>query len=344
VQELAAAGVLVVASAGNSSGGPVEYPANCPGVVAVAGLRHVGTKVGFSSIGPSVALAAPGGNCVNITAGSPCLFSLDTTSNAGTTTPGASSYTDQFDVNVGTSFAAPSVAAIAALMHAVNGNLGAGHLRERLREGARPFPAPAPGIETCRVPQDEFDTQLECACTTDTCGAGMAHAPGAVAAALRPIAAVTVPGAVAAGQDVVLDATGSTAACNRAIVGYEWTAISGAPVINGADGALASVVAPAEGAVTVRVTVTDDQGSQDTADVTVTPTAATTATPGGAGTSACAAPITPAAPAPVPDDPPEQADSGSGGGGGGGGGGSLDPAWFLPLGLGLLARRRRRHD
>jgi serine protease len=308
--------------------------------VAVAGLRHVGTKVGFSSIGPSVALAAPGGNCVNITAGSPCLFSLDTTSNAGTTTPGASSYTDQFDVNVGTSFAAPSVAAIAALMHAVNGNLGAGHLRERLREGARPFPAPAPGIETCRVPQDEFDTQLECACTTDTCGAGMAHAPGAVAAALRPIAAVTVPGAVAAGQDVVLDATGSTAACNRAIVGYEWTAISGTPVINGADGALASVVAPAEGAVTVRVTVTDDQGAQDTADVTVTPTAATTATPGGAGTSACPAPITPAAPAPVPDDPPPQADAG----GGGGGGGSLDPAWFLPLGLGLLARRRRRHD
>jgi serine protease len=48
-------GVLVVASAGNASGS-VEAPANCsasvPGVIAVAGVRNVGTKVGYSSFGP----------------------------------------------------------------------------------------------------------------------------------------------------------------------------------------------------------------------------------------------------------------------------------------------------
>src|SRR5438067_10104649 len=62
INELAAKGVLVVASAGNE-GGPVDAPANCPGVAAVAGLRHAGTKVGYSSLGPEVALSSPAGNC-----------------------------------------------------------------------------------------------------------------------------------------------------------------------------------------------------------------------------------------------------------------------------------------
>ena len=68
INQLTAQGVLVVVSAGNE-GGPVDSPANCPGVAAVAGLRHVGTKVGFSSLGPAIALSAPAGNCVNISAG-----------------------------------------------------------------------------------------------------------------------------------------------------------------------------------------------------------------------------------------------------------------------------------
>ena len=56
IGELAARGVLVVASAGNE-GGPVGSPANCAGAAAVTGLRHVGTKVGFASLGPQVAVA-----------------------------------------------------------------------------------------------------------------------------------------------------------------------------------------------------------------------------------------------------------------------------------------------
>src|ERR1700716_2007508 len=68
IAQLTAKGVLVVASAGNE-GGPVDAPANCAGVAGVAGLRHAGTKVGYSSLGPEVALSAPAGNCVNPTAG-----------------------------------------------------------------------------------------------------------------------------------------------------------------------------------------------------------------------------------------------------------------------------------
>ena len=65
IGELAARGVLVVVSAGNE-GGPVGSPANCTGAAAVTGLRHAGTKVGFASLGPQVAVGAPGGNCVNV--------------------------------------------------------------------------------------------------------------------------------------------------------------------------------------------------------------------------------------------------------------------------------------
>jgi serine protease len=70
--ELAAAGVTVVVAAGNEAGLAVGLPANCPGALAVSGLRHIGTKVGFSSIGAEVWISAPGGNCVNETG--PCLY------------------------------------------------------------------------------------------------------------------------------------------------------------------------------------------------------------------------------------------------------------------------------
>ncbi|HZT55794.1 MAG TPA: S8 family serine peptidase, partial [Burkholderiaceae bacterium] len=58
VGQLNNAGVVVVAAAGND-GLAVGTPANCPGVIAVAGLRHAGTKVGYSDLGPEIALAAP---------------------------------------------------------------------------------------------------------------------------------------------------------------------------------------------------------------------------------------------------------------------------------------------
>ena len=83
IGQLRSRGVLVVASAGND-GGVVETPANCPGVAGIGAIRHVGTKVGFSNLGPGVALSAPGGNCVNTGPGEPCLYSIDTTTNLGT--------------------------------------------------------------------------------------------------------------------------------------------------------------------------------------------------------------------------------------------------------------------
>jgi subtilisin family serine protease len=54
VEELRARNVLVVAAAGNDGVNEVASPGNCPGVVSVTSLRHVGTKVGFANFGAVV--------------------------------------------------------------------------------------------------------------------------------------------------------------------------------------------------------------------------------------------------------------------------------------------------
>jgi len=297
INQVTAQGVLVVVSAGNE-GGPVDSPANCTGVAGVAGLRHAGTKVGYSSLGPEIALSAPAGNCPT---GSPCTYPITTTFNTGTTTPMTNSYTDQVNnLNLGTSFSAPLVSGIAGLMLSVNGNLNSTQLIVRLKEGSLPFPQtssspPAPGCPTapqmCHVPAGPSDLQTcECICTLDgkTCGAGMANASGALNAALRPIAVVKLPASVTAGMNITLDASGSGAACKHTVASYQWASSdpAGHPV-NPATGSSTTVIAPASGTFSVTLTVTDDAGKVDQATVTVSSTAATSSAPAMAGTTAC---------------------------------------------------------
>ena len=182
IAELSAAGVTVVAAAGNDTGQSVLVPGNCPGVIAVAGVRHAGSKVGYSNIGPEVALAAPAGNCVNLSGA--CLYPLLSTYNTGTTSPAAHSYSDSFEPTLGTSFASPIVAGVVGLMLSVDPSLTPARIRTALRATARAFPTsgPDPAVQACRRP-DGVD-QLECYCTANTCGAGLLDANGAVTAAL----------------------------------------------------------------------------------------------------------------------------------------------------------------
>ena len=196
--EITARGAVVVAAAGNSAGHAVSAPANCPGIIAVGGLRHVGTKVGFSDLGPEVALSAPAGNCVDVGFGDPCRYPILTTSNAGSTTPltdaaGGSIYTDSFNASMGTSFSAPLVAGTVALMLSAQPALAPSALRTLLQDTARPFPTTGgengdgTPVPQCTAPQFNGSTpvdQLQCYCTTATCGAGMLDAGAAVAAAL----------------------------------------------------------------------------------------------------------------------------------------------------------------
>ena len=83
VAEINARGAVVVAAAGNSAGRAASSPANCKGVIGVAAVRHVGSKVGFSDVGPELSIAAPGGNCVNVGDNDPCLYPILTTVDTG---------------------------------------------------------------------------------------------------------------------------------------------------------------------------------------------------------------------------------------------------------------------
>ena len=325
ISEITARGVAVVVSAGNENGHAVDEPANCPGAIAVAGLRQAGTKVGYSNIGPEVSIGAPAGNCVNSTGA--CLFSIDTTYDVGTTTATQFSYTDQTHTNLGTSFSAPMVAGALGLMHAVNAKLTPAQFLARLKQSATPFPVSSdPTIPNCRAPTATSADQLECNCTTSTCGAGMVNAAAAVTTALRPIAGIVPSSPVAAGQNVTL-AGSASASCSRTISTYAWTVVSSgpAPVISGMDQATATVQAPASGSFTLRLTVTDDQGAQDFADVVVTPTSATSTATAAPTGSACPVAI-------LPPAPPTSASNKGGGGG-------LFGAWTL---LAIAALRRRR--
>jgi serine protease len=297
IKQLTNMGVLLVASAGNESG-PVDVPANCPGVLAVAGLRNIGTKVGYSSLGPEVGIGAPAGNCVN-TNGGPCLRSIDTTVNEGATVPGANSYTDQSNSNLGTSFSAPIVSGVAALMRAANANLTPPQIIARMKASATPYPQP---VTTPATPQcvNGSTSMKECACTTTaptTCGAGMVNAFSAVKAALNPIAAVKIPTGFTSGSGT-FDAGGSAAACGATIASYAWTSTSAIHIVSG--GSTSAVNVMATGAGTLTLVVTDSAGNKDTAIVTFTTTRATTPAPAVAGTaaSACVADmsVTPVAP------------------------------------------------
>jgi serine protease len=193
-----AAGTVIVVAAGNSAGHAVGAPANCVGVIAVAGLRHVGTKVGFSDLGPEIAISAPGGNCVNVTPGSACLYPILTTSNSGATSPAGPIYTDSFNPSLGTSFSAPLVSGTVALMLSAQPALTPLQVRLLLEASARPFPTTSSDDTTgtvvqCTAPQFDITgapiDQLECICTIATCGAGMLDAGAAVQRASGNVAA-----------------------------------------------------------------------------------------------------------------------------------------------------------
>ncbi|HTE41609.1 MAG TPA: S8 family serine peptidase, partial [Steroidobacteraceae bacterium] len=320
ITQLTAMDVVVVASAGNE-GGSVDEPANCPGAIAVAGVRHAGTKVGYSSIGLEVAIAAPAGNCVNLNGA--CLFELTTTTNAGSQQPIAGgTYTDQgFSANIGTSFSAPLTAGVAALMFAANDSLSAVQIRARMREGATTFPIGA-GVPTCHVPAHLSDFQTEeCTCTTSTCGAGMLHAENAVRAAQRPNAKITLPSIVTSGASVTLDGSISAPATGRTLTTFAWsvhgTCDTTAPTPTSVNQSGLVLNAPMVGLYFLQLVVTDSLGAVDSSYVTLSASSAT---------STDSAPSCPATPAVTPPSS----------GGSGGGGGSLTLSLLLLL-LGLRA-------
>jgi membrane-anchored mycosin MYCP len=115
--------VLVVASAGNSAqqGNPTPYPAAFDGVVAVGAIERSGKPASFSDTGDYLDLAAPGVDVCSIGPGGP----------------------GQWEAS-GTSYAAPFVAGVAALVRAYHPKLTAAQVKRRLEATADRPPANVP--------------------------------------------------------------------------------------------------------------------------------------------------------------------------------------------------------
>lgn len=284
---MAIQGTVVVAAAGNDAGHSVGSPANCPGLIGVAAVRHAGTKVGYSNLGAEIALSAPGGNCSSdVQMG--CRYAIVTTSNPGLTFPiegpFGGAYSDSFKASLGTSMSAPMVAGAAALMLSVNPRLSPQDLRDLLRQSARPFPttgAEAHTVDTCRLPvatradPNNEAQQLECYCTTETCGAGLLDIGAATQlASTRFLPRISVsPNPPLADESMTFSAGSSLISSERRITTYRWRVLDGGGIATdfaaGSDTPTASLKATGPGRVVIQLTLTDDQNRSATSSLGV---------------------------------------------------------------------------
>jgi serine protease len=299
-----AAGVLVVVAAGNE-GGALDAPANCTGSLAVIGLRQSGTKVPYSNLNSSTTsnstsiftIGAPGGNCVNTVATEACLYDIETTTDAGSTTPSPTpgfytyslfnqSYLDSGGnpdnaANVGTSFAAPMVSGVAALMMGIMPSLTPSQVITRMMSSAVAFPTSSSTTSTkCTLASTTTDsnnnfveptTPAECVCTTATCGAGMLNAASAVLAAAGMFVQITPSSTTGyPGQRITLNGSASTAAAGYTIVSYQWTTDphTSEQLLN-ANQAIATLVVPTFRSIGVTLTITDNIGRTLSATTTI---------------------------------------------------------------------------
>ncbi len=123
IRQVERRGVVVVAAAGNEHRPCVDAPANVAGVIAVSATNATGlARADFSSWGPQVAVSAPG---VNI---------ISTVPHRDRQEPN-----DYYSLDDGTSFAAPIVSGLAALLLSQNPLLTPDWVKYLIQAGATPL-------------------------------------------------------------------------------------------------------------------------------------------------------------------------------------------------------------
>jgi serine protease len=117
------AGTTIVVSTGNdSSTTAITQPANCSGVIAVTAHTALGANADYANTGPGTSISAMGNN-------------IYTTGNTGITVPAADSY----DAKSGTSFSAPQVAGVAALLVQLKPSISPAEVQSIIMSSARPY-------------------------------------------------------------------------------------------------------------------------------------------------------------------------------------------------------------
>jgi serine protease len=129
--QVRAAGVMVVAAAGNEASSTLGYPASYDGVISVSAVDVQRRLATYSNTGAAIDVAAPGGdNSVDINGDG---YPDGVLSTGGTKSGGAINYVYSF-LN-GTSMASPHVAGVMALMKSVNPDLTPADFDAMLRDG-----------------------------------------------------------------------------------------------------------------------------------------------------------------------------------------------------------------
>lgn len=257
INDVTAAGAIVVVAAGNGSLDSISQPANCNGALAVTAHTIDGDNADYANIGVQTAISAPGGGCGTLafdcvpgaTPNGPVVYSLG---NTGASAPLADSYA----LKRGTSMAAPHVAGTIALMLTLNPTLSRNEVLSTLRASARPFPASS----TCALAGNE-----------GLCGAGMLDAQAALRSIAPIITLASTTQVVAPLTSVALDAS-AVSPGERSIVSYTWRAAASNPAVVALFNAgtpNASFIAPARGTYQFTLSVIDSNGATSTASASI---------------------------------------------------------------------------
>lgn len=237
VTAVRAAGSVVVASTGNDGAFNIDSPASCQGVITVTAHTKTGDNANYANIGIGTSISAPGGGYgTNVAGDGSGIYSV---SNLGVQGPMGESYRDD---NIGTSFAAPHVSGVAAMLFQIKPGILPDEVESRLLGSAR---AHLPGTY--------------CVARLD-CGAGMLDADAAVALTIADTAPVTHASAsptnpVARNATVTLTGMATPGQLGSAIATVGWIQLSGPAVtLMNPTTSIASFVVPQDAAVATGAT------------------------------------------------------------------------------------------
>ena len=257
INDVNAAGAIVVVSNGNGGFNSVNQPANCAGTLAVTAHSVDGDSATYANLGVQTLISAPGGGCGTLARNCVEIYSSNglgiySLGNTGASRPAS----DGYSIKYGTSMAAPHVSGAIALMLSLNPSLSRDEVISLLRASARAFPASS----ACLLRAN-----------SGMCGAGILDVHAALTSIAPAIHISNLSQVASPGALVNLDASAISPSGHQ-VTSYVWHASPSNKIpisVLNADTANASFVAPATGTYQFVVLVTDSSGATSNASATV---------------------------------------------------------------------------